>query len=152
MSFEIKVTQNESSGTSRALDHFRVNVAIVRGLKEIGKKLTLTSRAGIRKRNKTGRIYNFKGRKHRAGAVGEYPAKRTGNLARSINYTVGGFKLNFGTNIYYAKYLQQWTDPENPTSTWKKVGPRPFLQLSHDENKGEFENIMSKHIESEFNL
>jgi phage gpG-like protein len=152
MSFKINVKVSENPAVERATDFRRAQVGIIRGMKKIGKDLTLTARGGIRARNKTGRVYNYKGRKHRAGAVGEYPAKRSGNLGRSINYEVGGFRLEFGTSIEYAKYLQQWDNPENPTSTWKKVGPRPFLQLSHDSNKDNFERIMSDSIESEFNL
>lgn len=152
MSFEITVTSQPDKGTLRAMDSKRVQVAILRGMKEIGKLLTLTARAGIRKRNKTGRVYNFRGRKHRAGAPGEYPAKRTGDLGRSIDFDAHKFRLEFGTNSPYAKFLQQFKTPEERTSQWKIIQPRPFLTLSHDANKDEFRKIMQKNILSEFNL
>lgn len=152
MAFEIKVSQNVDKDVSRALDSKRVQVAILRGMKEIGKTLTLTARAGIRKRNKTGRVYNFRGRKHRSGAPGEYPAKRTGDLARSIEFDANKFRMEFGTNSPYAKYLQQFKTPEQRSSQWRIIAPRPFLTLSHDANKDLFEKIMSKNFRSEFNV
>lgn len=152
MSFEIKVIEKVDNDVFQAMDSKRVQVAILRGMKEIGKLLTLTARAGTRKRNKTGRVYNFRGRKHRASAPGEYPAKRTGDLGRSIDFDASGFKMEFGTNSPYAKYLQQFKTPEQRSSSWKKIAPRPFLSLAHDSHKDEFEKIMSKHIRSEFNL
>jgi len=152
MSFNIKVSENIDKDVMRAMDSKRVQVAILRGMKEIGKKLTLTARAGIRARNKTGRVYNFRGRKHMAGAHGEYPAKRTGDLGRSIDFDASKFRMEFGTNSPYAKYLQQFKTPEQRSSSWRKIAPRPFLTLSHDSHRDEFEKIMSKNIRSEFNI
>lgn len=152
MSFEITVKTEIDKSVDRAFNPNRVQVAILRGMKEIGKLLTLTARAGIRKRNKTGRVYNFRGRKHRSGAPGEYPAKRTGDLARSVDFDANKYRMEFGTNSKYAKYLQQFKTPEQRSSNWKKIAPRPFLTLSHDAHKDEFEKIMSKNIRSEFDL
>lgn len=152
MAFEIEVKQEVNSAMDRAMDHRRAQRAILRGLKEIGHLLTLTARAGIRERNKTGRVYNFRGRIHRASAPGEYPAKRTGNLGRSINYDASGLKMDFGTNISYGRYLQQYKTPEQRSSNWKKIQARPFLTLAHDSTKDEFRKIMQKHILAEFNL
>lgn len=152
MSFKIEVKEITGTGFLRALDERRVQVAILRGMKEIGKLLTLTARAGIRKRNKTGRVYNFRGRKHRSGAPGEYPAKRTGDLARSIDFDANKFRMEFGTNSKYAKYLQQYKTPDERSSTWRIIAPRPFLTLSHDSHRDEFEKIMSRNIRSEFNI
>lgn len=152
MSFKVNIEMKVSKQILDALSPYRANVGILNGLKEIGHTLKMTSRAGIRKRNKTGRIYNFRGRKHRAGAVGEYPAKRTGDLGRSIDYKITGKKLHFGTDIHYAKYLQQYKTPEQRSSSWRKVGPRPFLTLAHDEHVGNFKVIMSKHMRKELGI
>lgn len=152
MAFQIIVKEKSDKGAERALDPKRVQVAILRGMKEIGKTLVLTARAGIRKRNKTGRVYNFRGRKHRSGAPGEYPAKRTGDLGRSIDFDANKFRMEFGTNSPYAKYLQQFKTPEERSSSWRIIAPRPFLTLSHDSHKDEFEKIMSRNIRSEFNV
>lgn len=152
MAFDITVDQKVNSAMDTAMDSRRAQRAILRGLKEIGHLLKITARAGIRERNKTGRVYNFRGRLHRASAPGEYPAKRTGNLGRSIDFEASGFKMEFGTNISYAKFLQQYKNPEQRSSTWNKVAPRPFLTLAHDSHKNEFVKIMNKHILSEFNL
>ena len=124
MAFEIKVSANVDKDVTRAMDSKRVQVAILRGMKEIGKTLTLTARAGIRKRNKTGRVYNFRGRKHRSGAPGEYPAKGTGDLARSIEFDANKFRMEFGTNSPYAKYLQQFKTPEQRSSQWRIIADR----------------------------
>jgi len=153
MSFEISVKMEVPKDVFKALNSKRVDVAITRGMKEIGKDLVKTAKTGmLKKTRKTGRLYNYKGRIARAGAEGEYPQRRSGTLHRSLSFTVGGHRLDFGTNTKYAKYLQQYKTPEQRSSSWRRIAPRPFLTLAHDKNKDNFENIMRKNFINEFNL
>jgi len=106
-----------------------IALAIRLGMEQSGKELRAYTREQMIKGAKTGRIYKvytglngtkFKNPKlHRASAGGEFPARRSGNLYRSIDFIVfGSARLEFGARARYAKYLEEGT---------QKIAPRKFL-------------------------
>ena len=107
-----------------------IALAIRLGMEQSGKELRAYTREQMLRGAKTGRVYKvytgINSRKlanpkfHRASAGGEFPARRSGNLFRSIDFTVFGSKrLEFGARARYAKYLEEGTG---------KIAPRKFLQ------------------------
>lgn len=138
MSFTVKF--QVSKDMKQALSTEKSKVAILRGNKTIGKNLATSMVEGIRKGPKTGRIYNFRGRKHQASSPGEYPANRSGDLARSINFVVrNAITLEVGSeDLDYAPILQQFTSPEDSSVNFTKIAPRPFISLAHRENEARF--------------
>ena len=152
MSFS--VTVNISDSMERAMDIRRSQVAVLQGMKLAGLAMKKTIKAGIKGGPKTGRIYNFKGRKHRSSAPGEYPANRSGALLKSISFRVeNATKLEVGSqDIKYAPILQQFKTPTQRTSNWRKIAPRPFLTLAHDENAPFFPMIMANVIQKELGI
>ena len=114
--------------TKRLVPH--IALAIRLGMEQSGKELRAYTREQMLRGAKTGRVYKvytgLNGRKltkpkfHRASAGGEFPARRSGNLLRSIDFTVFGSKrLEFGARARYAKYLELGTS---------KIAPRQFLK------------------------
>lgn len=151
-SFNISVITSQDM--QNALTEARYKRAILRGNKVIGKKMISVIKRGIRTGPRTGRIYKFRGKKIRSSAAGEYPKNRTGALAKSINFTVANAtKLEVGSkNILYAPILQQYKTPDQRTSVWRKIAPRPFLTKAHDELEGGFIGDMSDAIKQEIGL
>lgn len=91
---------------------------------------------------KTGRLYLIRrGKKvirHRASAPGQYPAKLSGVLKRSINFHVVGYRqLIFGSRAPYAIFLEEGT---------KKMAPRKLLQATIKENIEFMQTTMHKEI------
>lgn len=114
--------------TKRLAPH--IALAIRLGMEQSGRELRAYTKEQMVKGAKTGRVYKvytgLNGRKltnpkfHRASAGGEFPARRSGNLFRSIDFTVFGSKrLEFGAKARYAKYLELGTS---------KMAPREFLK------------------------
>lgn len=131
MIFKIHEPLNTKKGiefTKRLAPH--IALAIRLGMEQSGKELRAYTKEQMVKGAKTGRVYKvytgLNGRKlanpkfHRASAGGEFPARRSGNLFRSIDFTVFGSKrLEFGAKARYAKYLELGTS---------KMAPREFLK------------------------
>lgn len=98
-------------------DQYRKNVESA--LYDIGDEVVKETRKLIRRRNKTGRLYNFRGRLHRASAPGEAPANMTGRLLKSSDYTVPNYQqMTVGEEAPYAVFLELGT---------RKMAPRPHL-------------------------
>lgn len=88
---------------------------------------------------KTGRTYRYHVRgkvyRHKASAPGQYPANRGripgpefGRLKDSFDFKVTGSRqVQFGSTIYYSKWLEEGTKPKNGKGG---MAPRPFLQLT----------------------
>ena len=92
---------------------------IEQALKDIGDEVVKETRVLIKSKNKTGRIYRFRGRLHQASAPGEAPANRTGRLLKSSNYAVRNQQqLSIGESAPYAVFLEDGT---------RKIKPRPHL-------------------------
>ena len=88
----------------------RVSQGIKDGLHEIGAENVRHMRKLIRDKNKTGRLYFFRGRIHQASAPGQAPANMSGRLARTAKYKVRGtYQMEFGDQKFYGKFLEEGT-------------------------------------------
>jgi len=95
----------------------------------------------MKKKNKTGHIYYINGKYHQASAPGQFPAKLTGDLIRSLDYkTDGKHQLDFGAYINYAKSLEFGT---------KKMKPRPFLTMTSNKHKILFKRDLLYYVNKE---
>ena len=100
---------------------------------DTGKELANTARHGIANPPKSGNIYSYKGRKHRASSAGQFPANRSGLLRRRTTFKAKSLSMEFGTQgVAYAPALQQFKTAQQRSSTWSRLAPRPYLTLSHD--------------------
>lgn len=111
------------------------------GLYRVGKMLTKKARDGIKQGPKTGNYYPYKGRRKRASSPGQFPANRSGELRRSIDFDIDGAHLmTFGANTEYAGYLEEGTE---------NMIKRPYLIKVMRKNRQETRNILSKAFDEE---
>ncbi len=143
-SFKIILNTRVDNDLQRSIDPVRAYRGIQEGLEEIGKELVDTARDGIKSPPKTGRIYIINGKWHQASAAGEYPANLSGALQESLSHRVENLTMEFGADTKYAKILQQFDTPRKTKGIFKSIPARPFLTLSHNENKADFVPIMNK--------
>ncbi len=104
-----------------------------------GRDLKKTASDNI-KRTKAGRVYSTKsGRSYRASQPGESPANVTGNLRRSLNFTVkGSDQLEFGYDgVEYGKFLEDGTS---------KIDPRPALMIAIRANERNIQVSLDRQI------
>ena len=73
-------------------------------LRDVGNKVVAVYKAGMQG-PKSGRVYG----KHRASAPGEYPARPTGRLFRTIGKTETSSSVEVGTKMFYAIFLRRGT-------------------------------------------
>lgn len=107
-------------------------------LREVGKLVQEDAKARIKNPPKTGRLYRYKDRKHRASAPGEAPANRSGNLRRSVFYKVeNANKLTVSASASYAEFLETGT---------VNMAPRPFMTPSVKENSKKIDSIFRKRL------
>lgn len=74
---------------------------------------------------------------------GKYPGKIlqvTGSLKSSINYTISGSNIEFGSGKQYGEFLQYGT---------VNMAPRPFLMIQ-DEDIDEIEQQFAEYLAGEF--
>ena len=76
-------------------------------------------------------------KKYTSSAAGQAPAKRTGDLAKSIKYVVSGLLGRVGTDNKYATPLERGTSV---------MAPRPYFEISADENESAIIAALSKTI------
>jgi len=84
------------------------------------------------------RIYKqkgSKGRMYQASKAGEYPAKRTGDLARSFRYVIEKERGRVGTDNEYAVQLEYGT---------KRMAPRKLFRACTRETEKEIQRIMER--------
>jgi len=108
----------------------------------IGDKITRDAKRYILDRNKTGRLYLIRRgkrlKRHRASAPYESPASLSGNLQRSLNFTVKGYdEVEVGDHASYAKYLEVGTS---------KMIKRPYLIKAISANDKYIREMFSKEI------
>ena len=109
---------------------------IEQALKDIGVDVLDEVRKLIRTGKKTGRIYNFRGRKHQASAPWQAPANMTGELAKSSNYAVrNAQEMSIGETVNYALFLEMGT---------RKMMPRPHLITAIHNRAGSTYQILEK--------
>lgn len=110
----------------------------------VGKEATKIAQVEIRDRSKkTGRFYRFKNRLIRASAPGEYPATRTGDLARSLGWDVKSYEELLTTSRLNAEY------PKTLELGSSRIAKRSYLASTARENIIPFKNILSNEIEKE---
>lgn len=109
------------------------------GLFEIGLESIRHVKFIIRKEKKTGRLYPFRGRVHRASAPGEAPASMTGRLLRTMGYLVrGSYQCEFGDWAPYGKFLEDGT---------KNMEPRPHIVRTAREKERDNANILLESVD-----
>lgn len=87
-------------------------------------KMSLTVTSDVKRRiqrgPKTGKIYNRRGKQHRASAAGEAPATDTGTLVSSV-YTskINPLTIEIGSRLDYAYYLEFRTINIDPRPAWR---------------------------------
>ena len=77
-----------------------------------GKDITAEFSKQVLAKNKTGRLYVIRGRKHRASAPLETPANLTGNYRKSVGFKVNQGttpQLTIGNSAEYAGFLELGT-------------------------------------------
>jgi len=104
----------------------------------VGALLKKRANEQILKKPKSGKLYKYKGRKHRASAAGESPANRSGTYRKSIGYKIKGYsQLEFGARAPYAGYLEKGT---------VKMKPRPALKNAIDFETGRIQSVLSNEL------
>jgi hypothetical protein len=118
----------------------RFHAGIRAGLHEIGVENRRHLRKLIRSKNKTGRLYPFRGRLHQASAPGEAPANMTGSLANTAGFRVSGhYQCEFGDREEYGKFLEEGT---------QKMKPRPHVARTAKEKERDNYNSLSFHTQT----
>lgn len=132
----VKVTGNTRQVLAEIPKHVELHRGgIVQAYHEQGQNLVKAVRKLIRKRNKTGRLYKFRGKVHQASAPGEAPANRSGRLLKSSDYKVTNwYKMEFGEEAFYAKFLEE--------GTRKRMAPRPHLRVVVNQESTNFVNLL----------
>lgn len=115
-------------------DEIRNNLR--KSLYDIGEEVKRENKRLIKSKDKTGRIYKFKGRDHQASAPGEAPANRSGRLMKSSNYRVRNHQeMSIGEEVLWAKFLEEGT---------RKMSPRPHLIRAINNTAGVTYNILEE--------
>ncbi len=131
--------------TSHAMAVFRVLKDLPRGTRsgirrsmyDIGADATRDMVTNLTTGSRSGRLYKVRGRIVRASAPGEFPAKRTGGLARSANYSVrGASELEVGVREKYGRYLEFGT---------RFMDRRPFIEPTSERHAQTFATLLLRH-------
>lgn len=116
--------------------------AVRRGQIRNGQELSTILKAGIKNPPKSG--IKYKSLPSRSSSVGEYPAKQSGNLIKSVKWQTKGIDMEFGysTRAMYGRYLE--------LGVRRRMGPRPGLQTTVNTNvfrlKHNFERELTKYL------
>lgn len=131
----------------------KANASLARVLNFIAQSTAQRARNNILSGSKSGNIYNYDGRAHRASAPGEAPANLSGALVNSIRYTKitdrpeSGAQV--GSSLSYAATLEQggWTQGQFGTVY---VEARPFLLPAFEAAVAAAMNKFKPEFEKEF--
>ncbi len=119
--------------------------AIRRGLYDIGGEAAQDMERRLSTGARTGRLYQLAGavrrraRKavHRASAAGEFPAKLTGDLARSSDYRVrAAAELEVGVGMPYGPHLEFGT---------RYMDRRPFIEPTSNRFAQQFAILLARY-------
>lgn len=118
---------------------------IKNALHEIGSENVFQLRRFIHLPPKSGRLYFFRGRIHRASAPGESPANMTGRLSRTTDYKVrmgGSPQVEFGDTAFYGEYLELGT---------RNMDPRPHVIRTVKKKERDNYNSLERSVKHEIN-
>lgn len=98
------------TGKTKILHFNNIRHALADHGPEVTKALERVTSTGPR----SGRLYSYRGRKYRASAPGEPPAKRSGRLSKSFKSVSRSFELVIGNTAFergfpYPKALEEGT-------------------------------------------
>lgn len=114
-----------------------VENGIKKALTQIGTLIVKETQKGIKNPPKSGRTYGS----HRASKAGEYPANKTGNLRRSVNFEVKNKnKMVVGATADYAVFLEEGTS---------KIDPRKLFEFTIRKQRDKIRDIVRKNVYSE---
>ena len=114
----------------------------VRGIRQafyaIGAIAKRTINENVLKRPRSGQVYKYKGRRHRASVEGESFANRSGDARRTLGFSVrGAQELEFGfrqnEKTMYTKILEEKRN-------------RPTLRIASKETQGKAVTIMENEL------
>lgn len=140
----VKVTASDSTRTAfESFDHLSRKFlnAKRQALYAVGKVVYVEIRKRIKEGPKTGEYYKYKGRAKQASAPGEYPANRSGNLRKSVGFTVESpQRMVVGAGANYGPFLDKGT---------RNMQPRPFVSRTALDLKTDTLVIMRKKLDEE---
>ncbi len=125
--------------------------SIRKGWYFVGKELQKEGQKLVKEGPKTGRLYRIKGRRrrHRASAPGEPPANRFGDLRRSINFKVEGWRrMAYGagtTTMIYPAVLELGTRKS------RKIEKRPYLIVAIKTKQKQTRKIFEQQLKKGLN-
>ncbi len=103
-----------------------------------GKDLVSEANKAILAKPRGGRVYKYRGRRHKSSRAGESPANRSGAYRRSIGFAVRGWRgMEFGAESDYAGHL------ENGTS---RMQARPGLGNAISDTERNGLNLAVQHL------
>ncbi len=135
--------------TSHAMAVFRVLKDLPRGTRsgirrsmyDIGTVATRDMVTRLTTGQRSGRLYKVRGRIVRASAPGEFPAKRTGGLARSANYSVrGASELEVGARSRFGKPIGEFLEFGT-----RFMDRRPFIEPTSERHAQTFATLLLRH-------
>lgn len=111
---------------------------IGRSLRRHGKEVKTQLEKVVTTGPRSGRVYSYRGRKYRASAPGEPPAKRSGMLAKSFRYTSRPMELLLYNNARsqngapYPLFLEEGTSKMSPRPYWTNTIEDLHMLLDRD--------------------
>lgn len=114
---------------------------------QIGRLAIRTINDEVLRKPRRGRVYKYKGRKHRASVAGHAFANRSGEARKTRGFDVrGAQELEFGfrqdDDTIYTKYLEDGT---------RKMGSRPTVGIASRQTQGRAVTIMEKELKKAHN-
>lgn len=110
---------------------------------EIGAENTQQVKKFIYSPPKTGRLYRYKKRMHRASAPGESPANRSGFLARTIDYRVRGVdRVELVSDAIYANVLEDGYIFKDG----REIKPRPYFSRAAKKKRRDNYRSVQRHV------
>ncbi len=119
----------------------KIDKGIRKAFFEIGNENKRYLRRRIRAKDKTGFLYKYKNRPHRASAPGEFPANRSGKLAKGVDFVSQGSKsMEFGVEELYGKRLEEGT---------KRIKPRKLVAATARDKQRDTVNSFLRYTDKE---
>jgi phage gpG-like protein len=114
-----------------------VPLAINSGLQKGGLHVANEVAGLIKTGSRTGRVYRYNGRNHQSSRDGEAPANRNGRLANSYTAKPSNMRVEVGSPLDYAAYLEQGT---------RNMGSRPHLAVTAIKNSSAVAQFINQEV------